>query len=310
MVIEESQAGSLAARLAQIAGTEVWKLTDEQLTCEVADVARIRSSVDELLTRLTVAAEGRDLPGLAGATSTTAWLAHLTRLSRTQAAKVVKHGEHLSDLVEETRRAWSAGSVSTEQATIICKAVATLPDWVGDFERSRAEAHLLDLAQSFGTDDLKRLANHVLEVIDPDGAEQHAGEQLDAQEKKAHGKTELIMFGAGNGMTRGRFQLPTVQAGILKTVLEGLASPRRNAPNIYDRDGEHSDAANGPLTRQQKLGRAFCELIDSPKHFVQGGAPPAYRRDAPTRWFGRNGDHHHDTGPAPRRPGHRTVVDR
>lgn len=272
-VIEDRQAGSFAARLAQIAGTEVWKLTDDQLACDVAEVARIRSSVDELLTRLTVAAEGRGLPGLAGATSTTAWLANLTRLSRTQAARVVKHGEYLSDLVEETRQAWAAGSVTTQQATIICKAVATLPDWVGVVERSRAEAHLLDLAQSFSTDDLKRLANHVLEVIDPDGAEQHAGEQLDAEEKKAHGKTELIMFNAGNGMTRGRFLLPTVQASMLRSVLEGLASPRRNAPNIYDRDGEHCDAANGAVTHQQKLGRAFCELIDSPKHFVQGGAP-------------------------------------
>jgi hypothetical protein len=88
------------------------------------------------------------------------------------------------------------------------------------------------------------------------------GKQLDAEEQKAHDKTELTMSSAGNGMTRGRFLLPNAQAGIFRTALEGKASPRRNAPNIYDRDGEHSDAASGALTRQQKLGRAFCELIE------------------------------------------------
>ncbi|MGZ5407873.1 MAG: DUF222 domain-containing protein, partial [Aeromicrobium sp.] len=88
------------------------------------------------------------------------------------------------------------------------------------------------------------------------------GKQLDAEEKKAWNATELSMHNAGNGMMRGRFLLPVVQAGMFSTVLEGLASPRRNAPDIYDRDGEHSDAANGTLTHSQKLGRAFCELIE------------------------------------------------
>ncbi|MGZ5368805.1 MAG: hypothetical protein ACXWXV_06035 [Aeromicrobium sp.] len=78
-------------------------------------------------------------------------------------------------------------------------------------------------------DDLKRIANHLLEVIDPDGAEEHMGKQLDAEEQKAHDKTELTMSSAGNGMTRGRFLLPNVQAGIFRTALEGKASPCRNA---------------------------------------------------------------------------------
>ncbi|MDQ3155891.1 MAG: 13E12 repeat family protein [Actinomycetota bacterium] len=264
-VIENRQVGSLAARLPRIAdlsGTELWRLSDEQISQGVVEVAKVQSGIEHLMAELTAAAADRDLPALAGATSAAVWLAQLTGLSRVQAGKVVKHGEHLCDLVEETRHAWATGLVTTEQATIICKAVATLPDWVGVVERCRAEAHLLDLARSFPTDDLKRLANRVLEVIDPDGAEEHLGKQLEAQEHKAHDSTELAMWGAGGGMTRGRFLIPTVQASMLRSVLEGLASPRRNAPAIYDRDGEHSDAASGTITHQQKLGRAFCELIE------------------------------------------------
>ena len=142
-----------------------------------------------------------------------------------------------------------------------------MPEWVGVGGRLKAQTTLLGFAPQFSCEDLKRLANHIIEVIDPVGAEEHLGKQLEAEEKKAWLKTSLTMYSAGEGMTRGRFLLPNVQAGILKTVLEGLASPRRNSPTIYDRDGEHSatpnsEAANGVLTHDQKLGRALCELIE------------------------------------------------
>jgi len=264
-VIEDRQVGSLAARLAQIStlsGDVAWKLTDEQLTTDLVGVFRARASLDELSARLVAAAEDRDLPRLGGASSTIVWLANLTGVSRGEARKIVEPARDLGEMVEETRRAWAAGTVTTEQATIICRAVNTLPDWVGEVERKAAQAMLLEQATRFAADDLRRLSNRIIEVIDPDGAEEQLGKQLDAEEQKAWGNTELTMWSAGHGMTRGRFVLPDVQASMLRSVLERLASPRRNAPNIYDRDGEHSDAANGTLTHPQKLGRALCELIE------------------------------------------------
>jgi len=261
-VIEDQQVGSLAARLEQTSSTKTWKLTDRQLQSDLIDAFRIRASVDELCARLVGAAEDRNLPEFDGAASTGAWLSSLTGISRREAKKIVDPGRNMGELVEETRQAWAAGDITTEQATIICKAVNTLPDWVGDVERKKAQGTLLDLADRLTIDDLKRSANHILEVIDPDGAEEHLGKQLEAEERSAFDKTELCMHSAGNGLTRGRFVLPNVQAGMLRSVLEGLASPRRNSPAIYDRDGEHSDAANGTLTHAQKLGRALCELIE------------------------------------------------
>ncbi|MDQ3158473.1 MAG: 13E12 repeat family protein [Actinomycetota bacterium] len=240
----------------------VWALTDAQLTVEIEDLVKSRSMLDARCAELVQAAADRDLPRLAGSSSTLTWLKNLTGIGRPEAHRLVKCSEMLCEEVEETRKAWACGAISTDAASTICEAITTLPEWVGDEERAEAQSRLLGFAEDFGLDDLKRIANRILEVIDPDGVEEHLGRRLDAEEKKSFDNTELSMWSAGNGMVRGRFLLPTVQAGILKTALEGLASPRRNDPAIYDRDGEHSDAATGPLTHQQKVGRAFCELLE------------------------------------------------
>ena len=198
------------------------------------------------------AAEDRELSKPDGAATTAAWLCNLTGVSRGEAKRIIDPGRAFGDMVEGTRQAWAAGDLTTEQATIICQAINVLPDWVGDVERKAAQAALLDHAGRFATDDLRRLANHITEVIDPDGADEHLGKQLDVEEKKAWGQTEFSMHRAGDAMVRGRFLLPNVQAGMLSAVPEGLASPRRNDPRIYDRDGERCDARLLPIVLDGK----------------------------------------------------------
>lgn len=242
--------------------TEVWMLNDEQLTSAVVEAFRAKAQAEERCARLAGAAEDRDLPRLSGTASTGAWVANLTKVSTYEAARTVRRAEAMGSDVEDTRRAWAAGDLNGEQAEVIASAVTGLPDRVGFEERALAQKELLDVADRFNLHDLKRAANHILELIDPEGAEAHLGSKLDAEEKRSWLKTSFSMHSAGEGMVRGRFILPSVQAGMLKTALEGLASPRRNSPGIYDRDGEHSEAANGTLTHDQKLGRAFCELIE------------------------------------------------
>ncbi|MEO6473413.1 MAG: DUF222 domain-containing protein [Aeromicrobium sp.] len=243
-------------------GTEVWMLTDAQVTAGVVEAFGAKARIEARCACLVAAAQDRQLHSSAGATSITAWLANLTGVSRSEASRTARQGDNLTDEVEPTQLLWATGDLPTEKASIICGAINTLPDWVGAEGRDAAQVTLLEFATLFSCDDLKRLANHIIEVIDPVGAEEHAGKKLEAEERNAWVKTELSMHSAGEGMTRGRFTLPVVQAGILKAALEGLASPRRNDPRIYDRDGEHCDAANGTLTHGQKLGRAFSELIE------------------------------------------------
>ena len=242
--------------------TDTWKLTDEQLTSSVVEAFRAKAQTEAVCAQLVGAAEDRNLPRLSGTTSTGTWVSNLTKVSVYEAARTVRRAGAMGPGVEATGRAWAVGDLNGEQAEVIATAVTGLPDSVGCEERTVAQRELLDAADRFNLNDLKRVANHILEVIDPEGADAHLSSKLDAEEKRSWLKTSFSMHSAGDGMMRGRFIMPKVQAGMLKTALEGLASPRRNSPAIYDRDGEHSEAANGTLTHDQKLGRALCELVE------------------------------------------------
>lgn len=183
----------------------LWALADAELAASVAETARLRSAVDALLARQAAQAEARNLPTREGVPSTTAWLSHQTGSSRSEAAKVARSARLIGDDVPATRDAWATGLISTEKALVIAASIDRLPDYVGT-ETQVAEARLLELARDFGVAALKILGNHIIEVIDPEGAEEALGKQLDAEEKRALRDTTLSMRRAGKGQTRGSFQ--------------------------------------------------------------------------------------------------------
>ncbi len=242
--------------------TPIWALTDAAMTAELVSICAARSRLDARAALLTQAAADRGLPRLSGATNASTWLKSLTGMSRAEAHRMVKRSELICDIVEDTRAAWASGSINTDQAVVICETLTSLPDWVGDEATAAAQQVLLQWAGECSHDELKIRAVRILEMIDPDGVDEHLGKKLEAEERNAFAKTSLSFTDIGEGMTRLRGTLPNVQAGILRAALEGIASPRRNSPGIYDRDGDHSEAAVGALTHDMKLGRAFCELLE------------------------------------------------
>ncbi|AXT83815.1 HNH endonuclease [Aeromicrobium sp. A1-2] len=176
-----------------------------------------------------------------------------------EAARLAGLARVSTDHTETTRAAWAAGRLSTDQASVIMKAIDALPDWVDDEPRADAEAHLIALAAEHNLDDLKRLANHVLEVIDPDGADEVLGEKLRREEQRAWGATRLSMSRRGDGTTKGSFTVPDHDADTLRAAIEGIIAPRRNRANA-DRHGlDVGDFA--ALPRDHKMGLAFIELV-------------------------------------------------
>ncbi|MCD9197883.1 HNH endonuclease signature motif containing protein [Aeromicrobium wangtongii] len=249
-----------------VAALEPWTLTGGEVKQVAIAVARARTSMDAALSRLAGCAEEMGLAKDDGATSTTVWLANATGISKGEAAKLVSLARVSG--VEATQAAWAAGGLSTDQASVIMKAIDALPDWCGDEERGDAEAHLIRLAGEYGLDDLKRLANRVLEVIDPDGADEHLGEQLRKQEQKGWDATKLSIRRRGDGTTHGAFTIPDADADTLRAALEGIIAPRRTAANAE----HHGMGADDwlALPRDRKLGHAFTELIT---HLPTGALP-------------------------------------
>ncbi|MEJ7755988.1 MAG: DUF222 domain-containing protein, partial [Nocardioidaceae bacterium] len=145
-------------------------------------------------------------------------------------------------------------------------------------EKRAAEQHLVAQTQRLGLAQTKYLANHLVEVVDPDGADAHLGKLLEDEEARARRNTSLSMGRVGDGTTKGAFRLPDAQADQLRITLDSIAAPRRAKRTgtdlrTDDPNGDSTTAAPYP----NRMGIAFCELIE---HLPTDGLPKAGATDA------------------------------
>lgn len=84
-----------------------------------------------------------------------------------------------------TRAGLAAGRVNEEQAQVIVRAVDELPERVTDFDRRRAEAHLIEAAAERDAKELRLLGRRIFEVLDPEAAEAEEGKRLAKEEREA-----------------------------------------------------------------------------------------------------------------------------
>lgn len=258
----------------------VFSLDDAQLQARLTQALAVRAGVEELVARLVGEVDDRALATRAGASSTRALLQATHRMSRGQAAGMVAHANSVDDRTQVTRRAWAAGVISGEQAVVIGTAVSRLSPSVATATVHAAQSDLVGHAQRLTFPQLRHVAHHLVEVVDPDSADALLGEQLEAEEARALRATMFRGAAGVDGIARFSGRLPNAQYAMLTQALEACASPRRNAAQapaaagspgrpgsgtspVFDVDGDHSDAATGgPLTYPQRLGRALMELIE------------------------------------------------
>jgi hypothetical protein len=266
MIIEQ-----LSSVTDDLAALEPWTLTGAEVREVITAVQKARTCLDAALSRLAGCAADMGLPKDDGAVSVTAWLAAVIGMTKSEAATLAGLARVTTSDTEATRSAWAAGELSTDQAAVIMKAIDALPDWCGDTERADAETHLIELAGRYGLDDLKRLANRVLEVIDPDGADEALGERLRAEEQHAFDATRMNIKRRGDGTSRGVFTIPDADADTLRAAIEGIIAPRRSQLAAEHHGFAGADEWN-MLPRDQKMGHAFTELIE---HLPKDALPQA-----------------------------------
>src|SRR5690348_17254389 len=107
--------------LRSLADVTAVTLPDDELARRLAEVLRVRASVEELTARLVASAVDRGTPGAAGASSTRAWLVGEYGVSTSDAARLVAEATaHPGDVpatrLELVRTAWAGGAVPAERA--------------------------------------------------------------------------------------------------------------------------------------------------------------------------------------------------
>lgn len=252
------------SRLSEDAAAGLLSVCDEEIGTLLTQVEGLSAQVESLRLHLVDQAHSRGLGHTAGAASTASWLAGTYGRHPAGCGRDVKLARTLETTeMEATREALAADTVAAEQARVIADAVVGLPDEAGRETRDKAQAYLLDQARVFNAKDLAVLGRRILEVVDPDLAEQVLARKLADDEAKAEGTRELSLSpdpATGGFCTRIRGKLDPETAEMLRTALDPLSKPRPTD-------------ADGPDTRTaaRRRGDGIHELLR--RYLASGDSP-------------------------------------
>jgi hypothetical protein len=214
------------------------------------------------------------LDELAGPTELGGTLAHALadrlRISRAEARRRISEaqdlgerstlgGEQLAPLLEATATAQRRGLIGREHVRVIRAFLTQLPCWVDVSAREQAEAKLAELSGQFRPEQVKRAAEVMANLINPDGNY--------SDEDRARRRGVMIGPQDGDGMSPIRGWLtPELRAG-LDAVLAKLAAPGMCNPDDQTAtvDGEPSEEARQQdgRTRAQRNHDALSVLVRS-----------------------------------------------
>ena len=90
---------------------------------------------------------------------------------------------------------------------------------------ARAEAHLVESAGEVDAKTLRILGRRILDVLDPDAADEREGRKLEDEERRARRATYLNLRDNGDGTHSGTFKIPDLHAAMLTKALQALAAP-------------------------------------------------------------------------------------
>jgi uncharacterized protein DUF222 len=236
---------------------------------------RVRNRLS-LVDHVSIAAiEARDLPQTMCQGSTRRVLTSALRISKAEAARRVRAagavgprcsmlGEPLTPVRPYLAVAQRDGELSTEQVAIIERAITPVDRRGFDpADVAAGEQLLVTHAKTFGPEDLRQLADRVVDAIDPDGT--LPKDELNQDRRYLHLRPTT------DGAWTGEFRLTGAAGAKLKALLDPLAQPRLCPPGQAEPVTEPGGSAfitPGPLheldTRHhgQRLHDALEELCD------------------------------------------------
>lgn len=235
-------------QLTEVAETPLWSLPDAEVAELLEQAHATFGQLADLTLRLTAEADRRGVAKAAGAPSTRAWLRQRLRMSPVAAKRQVLLAQRLATGCPTTRTALAAGAIDSDQAQVIARTVAELPADTDPDLAEQAEQRLVAEAATHDATVLARLAERILELVDPDGAEARLGAQLAAEEAR-YARRELAFTPDLAGMVNVRGRLHAEGAAMLQTALDPLAAPRPS-------DAEGPDVRSGG----QRYADALIEL--------------------------------------------------
>ncbi len=224
----------------------------------VVEVDRAIRRLEALKLKLLASADRSGLAHDSGFTGTEAWVATQTTTSRTTAARQVALARELAPEAghDATAAALDEGLVSPAHAAVIVGASRDLPTGVTDEQRDAVEAVLVEKAQRYSPDQLRRMARRAVEAIEPDQAivDAHENDLVRSEEEQVLAKASFSWHDNDDGITTGHFIVPTTKFGYLLKILDAMTAPRRMR--------DEASAQNRSFDWRHRRGVAFTELLE------------------------------------------------
>ncbi|MDN5892406.1 MAG: HNH endonuclease [Nocardioides sp.] len=193
------------------------------------------------------------------------WLADDQNLDPSKATAQQNMAQRLERRIR-TATALATGTLNAQQADVITKVLEEIADELDTEQRIAAEETLITEAKELDPPQLRALGRRLVDILNPEKADEREAKRLDDEEKHAEQKSRFNLKKLGDGTTRITGRVPDAVGQRLRTYLESFASPRKQA---LEADGK-------ALPRPRLLAKALRDLlerIDPNQLPFHGGAP-------------------------------------
>jgi hypothetical protein len=249
--------GRLHEVLDTVSTDTAWALGPAELAECLQEAYAAQARLAELTLALVAQAEACDLAAHDGEVNLVAWLRDRVRLGPAEGRRQVALAHSLAGH-DVLREALGSGSFPVASASVITKALGALPAETDHEVRLKAEEYLTGEAHAHDTGALRRLAEHLGEVIDPDGADARLAEQLARAEARAARTMFLqLRHDEATATTEGMFRMPLLSGKKLQRMLESLTNPGRPDPIPT-----HDPETGIKVAAEERRGHALAELLD------------------------------------------------
>ncbi|GIH02058.1 HNH endonuclease [Rhizocola hellebori] len=200
-------------------------MSDNELSGELLQVWAAEQAIVARRLGLVREIDGRGLAGREGATSAAVWLRDRLRVTIHSARQMLSLAAVLDGPCEATGAALADGVVNVQQARVIADAVNDLGEH-GPAVQAKAEQVLLHPdCVVLEPVSLKVAADHVLEHVAPELAEEKQRRDLEAAERRAARDRAFTMSPDGTGRVRLSGWLGHEAAAIINAAIDPLCAP-------------------------------------------------------------------------------------
>ncbi|MEO5965375.1 MAG: DUF222 domain-containing protein [Candidatus Limnocylindrales bacterium] len=240
------------------------RLTSSELTDAVLQMQRLRPRLEATEAQMLARWDADRVWQASGAKSGAAWLARRQRLPIQVTRQRIRHARAPRSL-PEVEAAWAAGAIDrTHLVTMLGKRT---PRTKHAFETDHKE--LLESARTRSFVDFKRHCDLWEALVDPDGAEQGAGDDRAAR--------EVHLSQTFGGMWFGRMTLDPISGEIVNTTLAMIERELFDADwaEAKERLGHEPLIVDLPRTPAQRRADALVEMASRARSAPTDGRRPA-----------------------------------